>query len=581
MKKRLLMTTLAALAIAPLSVPLAQINSTLSVQAQVQQGEQRVALGGSLSAQEAQQTLQLLGAGEVAQGNIVYVDGPMINRYLQDGSGPETVVYSSAYIQGMSEGYGVQVQIVTPQNILSVSPTTYQNAAITAGAKNAQIRVATVSPVTGEGALTGVYALLEQQGLTLNPHDVQVAQREITLVNEINENETVTIDDSQINQMIADIKQDIVVEITGDGNTVDNSNNITQIVNNITNNYGITDEELINVLEQFAQDFAQTDAAQSEDTIEQIEQSIQGDWTSILNGIDGAVAPEEILSAERPDYSDTQVYHPIMQAFANELYRIIEAGEVVDALYSDTFVFEAMTPGISNEDQSAINELRVLMYQYAANIDSEIGAGEVVQPGYGSVKEIWLSKINAFENLKAADPVMGEIISRVAVATGRAPQVYDYIAVSQEDTVITFESVWNSPSGQLSDFVLLTFNTADDSMEQQDYLTGEMTSLASGFDFGARYGVNVENGYISMIEIPADYTIPGYIPSDETEESEVSEEESTPGIEETSDEQETEQPEESVETGEDNLPENPDESEEDNDLPIEDDLTSDEPVSNE
>lgn len=531
MKKRLLLSAMIALVGAPLTQPVLNFN-TDGIQHVQAQELQLVALGGSLDQNQAQQTLQLLGANAVDSSNIIYVDGTMINQYLQDGSGPGTVVYSSAYIQGMNEGYGVQVQIVTQQNITGVSATTYQNAAITAGARNAQIRIATVSPVTGEGALAGVYALLEQQGVALNPEDVQVAQNEISLVNEIIDSEGATISDSQVNQMISEIKQEIVntnINAENSDVNVDNSEetntNINNIVNNITNNYGVSDEELQLALEQFAQEFAKTEAAQSEDTIGQLEQSIQEDWTDVLAGLEGSVPAEELLAAERVDFSDTETYHPILQAFSDELYRVIEAGEVVDRVYSDTFIFEAMSPDLTSEEKSALNHLRTVMYQYAANQDEFIASGEY-QPGFTSIKENWTNKLNAFEGLKASDPVQAEIISRLAIATGRAPQVYNYVNPTQEGTVISLENMWDNPAGNQADFTIYSFDVATDEMSELDVVTNEMVPLQAAYDFNAIYGVSVENLYQSQVEIPADYTLPGYVP-EESEVEETSSEEET------------------------------------------------------
>lgn len=44
----------------------------------------------------------------------------------------------------------------------------YQNAAIAAGATNADIQIASVVPVTGEGALAGVYEIFSQSGMSLD-----------------------------------------------------------------------------------------------------------------------------------------------------------------------------------------------------------------------------------------------------------------------------------------------------------------------------------------------------------------------------------------------------------------------------
>ena len=59
-----------------------------------------------------------------------------------------------------------------------------------------------------------------------------------------------------------------------------------------------------------------------------------------------------------------------------------------------------------------------------------------------------------------------------------------------------------------------------------DYLTDSPMALQSmTFDFQSLYGVAVENNYQGM-PVPADYTIPGYVPEEETTE-EITEEETT------------------------------------------------------
>lgn len=46
------------------------------------------------------------------------------------------------------------MKIDTPDNITKVTSEQYQNAAITAGIKNAEIHIASVDQVTGEGAFS-------------------------------------------------------------------------------------------------------------------------------------------------------------------------------------------------------------------------------------------------------------------------------------------------------------------------------------------------------------------------------------------------------------------------------------------
>lgn len=525
MNKKLLISFLAgSFLAAPLALTTHEVNHVIAQEQRF--GQQLVALGGSLDAAAQQNTLQLLGASQVPPSNIIYIDGPTINRYLQDGSGPNEIVYSSAYIQGMPEGHGVQVQIVTPQNITLVTPLTYQNAAITAGAKNVNIRIATISPVTGEGALAGVYALLEQSGVAVNPQDVQVAQKEINLVNELEEKAQVS--NEVANQALAEIKTEIakaqqaLIDSTGNQEAQLTAEEIAQIVQSVAAKHNITDAAVIEQLKVYATEFAQTEAAKSEDTVSQLDASMRLPWKDTLTNLPGAVAPGEILAGERLDYSNTEVYHPIFQAFADTLYSIVENGQLVDNLYNDTFIYEWVAEEVSPEEKVALNELRTVMYAYAANIDSDIQSGRV-QPGYPTLKDEWLRKLQAWEDLNTQDPFQGEIIRRLAISSGRAPQVYDYINAVQEGTVITYENSFVNID-HLSDFTMFNFDVATDRMQELDPVTGVMVDMV-GQNIGDKYGVTLVYNYIPHLEIPANYTIPGYIaPTEETTFEETSEE---------------------------------------------------------
>lgn len=546
---------LASLALAPVAVP-SFVGTSRFVQAISQTESQRLlSLGASLSAEQQQQTAQLLGATDVSAANTVYVDGTVINRFLQDGSGPGTVVYSSAFIESQSEGYGVQVQIVTPQNITLVTPATYQNAAITAGAKNVLVKIGTVSPVTGEGALAGVYALLEQSGVQLNQQSIQVAEKEIQIIQQVQEETDLT--DDQANQISSDIKQQIIIETTensGDtlteeqiiqivqntiNNTVNNVDNSTTVDNstNVDNSTTVNNTEInvspevIEEISNWAAEFATTDQAQDADVVEQL-QNTQANtagqsWSQLLSSQEGAVPAADLLAAERPDFSDEAVYHPAIQAFYNNFYGLVEAGETVDTLYSHTFVFEALTPNLSATELDALNQLRVLIYQYAANSEADREAAATTAGiEYITLKDHWLNQLNSAESLRAQNPVLAEIIQRIANATGLAPEVFSYAEMTQSEELINFFIRWDAVS-HMTMMADVEFSLADDSMVQYDEVLGTATNLPDTFDFASVYGVQVENQYVQQ-EIPADFTIPGYVAEEvSSEETEETTEEST------------------------------------------------------
>ncbi len=530
MKKRMIFTALAAaIVINPIALNPMPLNQVMAVQQNEQQ--ELVALGASLDPASAQQTLALLGAQQVPQSNILYVNGDMINRYLQDGSNASTQVLSSAYIQQMPEGYGVQVQIVTPQNITVVRPLTYQNAAITAGARNVNIRIATVAPVTGEGALTGVYALLEQQGQAVNTHDVQVAQSEINLVNQIEQEATVS--NEVANNAVADIKTQIVQatqeqqmsgnQINAEGDVTLTQEQITNIVNNIINEYQITNQVVIEQLNVYAQDFSKTEAAQNADTIQQLEMSMTEDWKDILPNLNEGLTADEILSEERLDFSDETQYHPILQKFAEAFYDRVGQGELINDIYSDTFIYELIVDAVPTQEKEALNQLRTKMYQYQAGQLDEVIAENEMTTGYGSVKEAWEAQLKAVEDLNMMDPVQSEIIRRLAIATGRAPQVYDFMNPTQSDSVITYESS-QSVTGEFNvDFTMLTYDLMSGEITQLNAVSGVFEAVTPNY-LAEKYQVAMNETYQPHIDIPQDYLIPGYMPVTE-ESNEMTEQE--------------------------------------------------------
>ena len=519
----------AAIVINPIALNPMPLNQVMAVQQNEQQ--ELVALGASLDPASAQQTLALLGAQQVPQSNILYVNGDMINRYLQDGSNASTQVLSSAYIQQMPEGYGVQVQIVTPQNITVVRPLTYQNAAITAGARNVNIRIATVAPVTGEGALTGVYALLEQQGQAVNTHDVQVAQSEINLVNQIEQEATVS--NEVANNAVADIKTQIVQatqeqqmsgnQINAEGDVTLTQEQITNIVNNIINEYQITNQVVIEQLNVYAQDFSKTEAAQNADTIQQLEMSMTEDWKDILPNLNKGLTADEILSEERLDFSDETQYHPILQKFAEAFYDRVGQGELINDIYSDTFIYELIVDAVPTQEKEALNQLRTKMYQYQAGQLDEVMAENEMTTGYGSVKEAWEAQLQTVEDLNMMDPVQSEIIRRLAIATGRAPQVYDFMNPTQSDSVITYESSQSVTGEFNADFTMLTYDLMSGEITQLNAVSGVFEAVTPNY-LAEKYQVAMNETYQPHIDIPQDYLIPGYMPVTE-ESNEMTEQE--------------------------------------------------------
>lgn len=501
-KQKLLLAVAVALVSAPLTATFTSYQ-VLAVQQQTQ-GERLVSLGRSLDAQQAELTKQLLGANDVVADKVIYVDGNTVNRFLQDGSNANTQVYSSALIEQKPEGFGVQVQIVTPQNITLVKPITYQNAAITSGAKNVLIKIATVTPVTGEGALAGVYALLEKTGVQIDQKAVKVAEKEIKIVEQVKQSSGT--DDAKINQVIADIKKEVTVNVTNETNI-----NVTQIVETVVNNHteiNLTQQD-VNELQEFAEQFAQTEAAQDQDTITQLEKSIDLNldrpWLDVLNSISEKATVEELLAMERKDYSDTSIYHPIIPALFNRFYETATNGGDITELYSHTFVVERALPNLSSEAKQSLNQLRVYLYQYAENKEENRKA-EFESAGlqYVPLRTEWASNSELLAATESTNPILAEVILKVAQATGYAPEAFVYSQFESADNTIQVE-VRESRVTHMASRGIYKYNPATQTLSGMDAVSGDFAELPTLFDFQREYGVTVNSERIPLIEIPSDF----------------------------------------------------------------------------
>ncbi|MDN8971907.1 DUF1002 domain-containing protein [Staphylococcus aureus] len=164
--------------------------------------------GADLEGQDLQQTEDDLGVKDDYETYSVTTDD--VSKYIPN-SGNLSYIYSSATIKHKKWGNGVDVEIDTPDNITKVTSEQYQNASITAGIKDAEIHIASVEKVTGEGALAGIYKAYEEKGNELNSEDIQNSNKEmqdLTSISEENQNKD-GYSDEALNASIADIKQQL------------------------------------------------------------------------------------------------------------------------------------------------------------------------------------------------------------------------------------------------------------------------------------------------------------------------------------------------------------------------------------
>lgn len=176
--------------------------------------------GADLEGQDLQQTENDLGVDDNYETYNVNVND--VSNYIPNSSNL-SYIYSSATIEHKKWGKGVDVKIDTPDNITKVTSEQYQNAAITAGIKNAEIHIASVDQVTGEGALAGIYKAYEEKGNNLNAEDIQNSNQEMNDLGKISEenkgkdgysDEALNASIADIKEQLADIKQNQDKQIT-------------------------------------------------------------------------------------------------------------------------------------------------------------------------------------------------------------------------------------------------------------------------------------------------------------------------------------------------------------------------------
>lgn len=199
-----------------------------------------ITYGANLTSQQKDDVREKLGASEkyksydVSVGDVEKFTGVTYDH-----------IYSSSVIEPKSFGKGVDVEIVTPDNITKVTEEQYTNSAISAGIQNAKIRVAsTVEATTGDGALTGIVKAYAEEGNDLNEEDVRNANQEMSdLANISDENkDNDNYSDGAMNNAVAEMKDQVADEKQKNGDVSEDK--VRSIVDEVLKEKGL--DEVIN-----------------------------------------------------------------------------------------------------------------------------------------------------------------------------------------------------------------------------------------------------------------------------------------------------------------------------------------------
>ncbi|SDK07130.1 DUF1002 domain-containing protein [Alkalibacterium thalassium] len=232
--------------------------------------------GGGLNDAQVEETADLLGIDSMDNVASVAVTGEDLQNYLGTGSGNTASMISSVLVQRENEGHGVNVINKTPDNITQITEEQYSNAAITAGVEDVTIMVASIRPVTGESALTGIYKAFDVNGEELDQDRMEVAQEELETTNQIaQENaDEEEFDSSRLDQAIVEIKQQLA-ELRDRQDELATREEIEQIINDALENnnlQSVISQDQIDRLLAFFERYQQTGAIDSAQVRQQLEQ---------------------------------------------------------------------------------------------------------------------------------------------------------------------------------------------------------------------------------------------------------------------------------------------------------------------
>lgn len=232
--------------------------------------------GGGLNEAQIEETADLLGIDDMDNVASVNVTGEDLQNYLGTGSGNTASMISSVLVQRENEGEGVNVINETPENITQITEEQYTNAAITAGVEDVTIMVASIRPVTGESALTGIYKAFDVNGEDLDQDRMEVAQEELETTNEIaqeNADED-EFDTNRFDQAIVEIKQQLA-DLRERQDELATREEIEQIINDALENnnlQNVISQDQIDRLLAFFERYQQTGAIDSAQVRQQLEQ---------------------------------------------------------------------------------------------------------------------------------------------------------------------------------------------------------------------------------------------------------------------------------------------------------------------
>ena len=168
--------------------------------------DQYLALGADLSSKEKQTVLELLGVSNTSDYTLITVTNKEEHYYLGEYLSSKVIgrrALSSVTVKKTDGGSGVNV---TTENITYCTEGMYKNALVTAGIKDAEVKVAGPFKISGTAALVGVMKSYEEMtGKKIPEKSKDAATDELITTGEVSE----SIGKEDAEKLIADVKQKV------------------------------------------------------------------------------------------------------------------------------------------------------------------------------------------------------------------------------------------------------------------------------------------------------------------------------------------------------------------------------------
>src|SRR5690625_3151556 len=164
-----------------------------------------VVYGDTLTEAQKNEVRELLNVTDTSAIDEDTVTGQDISNYI-DGD-PNSRMFSSAKITREEKGTGLNIDIVTPDNITEVTSEMYANALLTAGVEDATVEVASPVKVSGHSALTGIYKAYDEDGELLDKDRMELANDELDVATDLAEKEGMS--QEKVSELLTEIKKEI------------------------------------------------------------------------------------------------------------------------------------------------------------------------------------------------------------------------------------------------------------------------------------------------------------------------------------------------------------------------------------